>query len=54
MNLLYNFLLNMWKIGNIDEKYLNTMSSNKIITSKERDMIVSTSKINVKGVDNIG
>ncbi|HFL3591633.1 TPA: hypothetical protein ACG3R3_002783 [Clostridioides difficile] len=54
MNLLYNFLLNMWKIGNIDEKYLNTISSNKVITSKERDMIISTSKIKYKGVDTIG
>ncbi|HBF7094506.1 TPA: hypothetical protein ACG3JU_002578 [Clostridioides difficile] len=54
MSSLYNFLLNMWKVDNIDEKYLNTISSNKIITSKERDMIISTSKIKCKGVDNIG
>lgn len=42
---MYNFLLNMYIMGKIDEHYLTEMVKKKRITEEEKEMILSTPKI---------
>lgn len=39
---MYQFLLNMWIMGRIDEEYLNKVTALGRITEEERDMILAT------------
>lgn len=39
---MYQFLLNMWIMGRIDENYLNKVTVLGRITEEERDMILAT------------
>lgn len=39
---MYQFLLNMWVMGRIDEDYLNKVAALKRITEEEKDMILAT------------
>lgn len=39
---MYQFLLNMYVMGRIDEEYLNKVTALGRITEEERDMILAT------------
>lgn len=39
---MYQFLLNMWIMGKIDEAYLTRMVEKKYITIEEKEMILAT------------
>lgn len=39
---MYQFLLNMYIMGKIDEEYLNKVTALGRITEEERDMILAT------------
>ncbi len=45
MEEMYQFLLNCWILGKIDEDYLDAMVKKGFITSEERDLIVATPKL---------
>lgn len=47
MSDMYQFLLNMWIMGRIDEDYLDIQVGRGRITEEEKDMIVSTPQINI-------
>lgn len=42
---MYNFLLNMWMMGRVDEAYLQKQVTKERITQEEYDMIVATPKL---------
>mgnify|MGYP000175987411 CR=1 FL=1 len=43
---MYEFILNMWIMGRIDEDYLNKAVDKNRITAEERRMIIATPKLN--------
>ena len=42
---MYQFLLNMWIMGRVDEEYLQKRVAKKQITQEQYDMIVATPKL---------
>lgn len=43
---MYQFLLNMWIMGKIDEDYLDIQVTKGRITKEEKDMIIATPQLN--------
>lgn len=43
---MYQFLLNMWIMGKIDESYLDIQVEKGRITEEEKDMIIATPQLN--------
>lgn len=43
---MYEFILNMWVMGRIDEDYLNKAGEKGRITASEKEMIMATPKTN--------
>lgn len=41
---MYNFLLNMYLMGKIDEQYLVEMVKRRYLTEEEKDVILATPK----------
>lgn len=46
MSEMYQFLLNMWIMGKIDESYLDIQVKKGRITEEEKDMIIATPQLN--------
>lgn len=42
---MYQFLLNMWMMGRIDEDYLRLMVKKEFVTQVEMEMIVATPQL---------
>jgi len=42
---MYNFLLNMWVMGKLDESYLQVQVNKGRLTEQEYEMIVATPQI---------
>ncbi|MCT4605841.1 MAG: hypothetical protein N4A64_07010 [Marinisporobacter sp.] len=42
---MYNFILNMWILRKVDEKFVSTQCTRGRITEQERDMILATPQI---------
>ena len=42
---MYQFLLNMWMMGRVDETYLQKQVTKGRITQEEYDMIIATPKL---------
>lgn len=42
---MYDFLLNMWVLGKIDEEYLDKMVDKGFISENEKNQILDTSQI---------
>lgn len=43
--MMYQFLLNMWIMGRIDEAYLSAQVSKGRITEEEKNMILATPQL---------
>lgn len=42
---MYEFILNMWIMGRVDEAFVETQFQRGRITEQERDMILATPRI---------
>lgn len=42
---MYQFLLNMWILGKIDEFYLDRMVEKRFLTEEEKAMILATPQL---------
>ena len=45
--MVYTFLLNMWIMKKVDEKYLQGQVDRKRITDDEKQMIMSTPQVDI-------